>query len=109
MNPELKKVAKYMKRSLIFSRIMGIVFCLIAAGTLALLYFNIFDQWMCMITLSFSMAGIFISNSSLQNIRSIEKGRTWQIINLILAFVCYCAVITFVTMGFLNGAISFSF
>lgn len=109
MNTELQKVAKYMKRSLVFSRLMGLIFCLICAGALALMYFKVFDQWMCMIVVSFSMAGIFICNSYLQSIKSAKNGRTWQVVNLLLAFLCYCAVITFVTIAFVNGSLKFGF
>ncbi|MBO5394792.1 MAG: hypothetical protein J6A28_02680 [Clostridia bacterium] len=109
MNSQLKDVAKYMRRSLIVSRIMGLLFCLVCAGALTLMYFKIFDQWMCMIVVSFSMAGIFICNSYLQSIKCVKNGRTWQIVNLILAFLCYCAVIVFVVICFVNGSLKFWF
>lgn len=106
MNNELQQVAKYMKRQLVFSRIIGTLFCLMCAATLALMYFEIFDHWTCMMIISFSLAGVFISNSYLQGIKSSRK---WQVTNLIVSFVCYGAVIVFVVIGFVQGTIKFGF
>ncbi|MBQ8444750.1 MAG: hypothetical protein IJX25_05310 [Clostridia bacterium] len=102
----VREWGRYMKSKLAFARLAGLFFCLVCAGSLALLYFKIFDQWMCIIMVSFSMACIFIANSFLQ---SVKTGRTWQVVNLILSAICYVAVITFVTIGFIEGSISFGF
>lgn len=105
-NSEMQQMAKFMKRQLVFSRIIGVLFCLLCAGTLALMYFEIFDHWTCMMIISFSLAGIFISNSYLQGIKT---GKKWQVLNMVLAFICYCAVIVFVVIGFVQGTIKFGF
>jgi len=102
----LKEYGRYMKSKMFFARIMGLIFCLVCAGALTLLYFKIFDRWMTMVVIAFSMACIFIANSFLQ---TVKVGRAWQVVNLLLAFVCYAAVITFVTMGFIEGTISIGF
>ena len=105
-SPELKEIARYMKRNLVYSRIMGVLFCLLCAAALAFLYFKVFDPWTCMMVVSFALAGIFISNAQLQG---IKVGRRWQVVNLVIAFVCYAAVIVFVVIGFVNGTIRFGF
>ena len=97
---------KYLKSKLFFSRIMGLIFCLICAGALTLMYFKILDKWITMVVIAFAMACIFIANSFLQNVKA---GRKWQVINLILALVCYAGVVTFVTLGFIEGTIKLWF
>lgn len=107
VSPAVRAWGKYMKGKLVFARLMGLIFCLVCAGTLALLYFNVFDTpWIPMIMIAFSMACIFISNSFLQGTR---KGKSWQAVNLGFSIVCYLAVITFVVLGFVDGSISFGF
>ena len=93
---------RYMKSKLVFARLAGLLSCLICAAALVLLYFKIVDKWMCIILVTFSMAGIFISNSFLQN---VKRGRAWQIVNLVISLVCYVAVITFITIAFMEGVI----
>ncbi|MBE7074197.1 MAG: hypothetical protein E7379_03815 [Clostridiales bacterium] len=97
---------RYMKSKMRFARFMGFLFCLVVLGALALLYFEMLDRWTCMILLCFSMATIFMSNSYLQG---IKVGKRWQVVNLILAFVFYIAVITLVTLAIVEGSLSLWF
>lgn len=102
----IKEFGRYMKTKMFFARIMGLIFCLVCAGALALLYFKIVDKWTIIVIITFAMACIFMSNSFLQ---TVKAGRGWQVFNLLLAFVCYAAVITFVTIGILEGTIKIGF
>lgn len=97
---------KHMKGKMVFARLMGFISCLACVGALALLYFKLLDRWTCMVLISFAMATIFIANSYLQ---SVKTGRTWQVVNLVISFVFYAAVITFVTIGFVEGTITLWF
>ena len=103
-SPEIRELAKYMKRQLVFSRIIGLLFCLSCAGALALMYIGYLDEWTSMVVVSFSLAAIFMANSYLQGIKSSKK---WQMTNMVLAIFCYCAVVVFVVLGFTQGTIKF--
>ena len=106
VSPKVSQWGKTLKKKMVFSRLAGLLFCLLCLGSLALMYFKIIDRWMCLIMISFLMACIFISNSYLQG---AKLGRKWQAINLFLALICYAAVITFITIAFMKGTLTLGF
>ena len=107
-NPGVQEWGDWLKRKLIYSRILGVICSLLCAGAMVLLYFKIgnFNNWMCTIVICFSMAGVFMANSNIQAVRS---GRKWQVVNMLLALLCYAAVVVLVTISMLNGFIALSF
>ena len=73
--PQVQQWGKFLKRKLIYSKLLGVTYCLICALAMVGLYFDFLNDYMCMIMIFFSIAAIFIANSSIQGIRYSKNGK----------------------------------
>ena len=103
-SPEVENAGKYMKRKLIYSRIMGVFFCLIAAGAVALLALQLTPHSTTILLICFALAGMFMSNGNLQ---SVKNGKKLYVVNILLAWICFVAMIAFMVISFTNGTLGF--
>ena len=103
-SPEVQNAAKYMKRKLIFSRIMGVFFCLLAAVAVALLALQLTPHSTTILLICFSLAGMFMSNGNLQ---SVKNGTKLYVVNILLASLCFAGMIAFMVISIMNGTLSF--
>lgn len=101
-SPEVQDMAKYMKRKMVYSRIMGVFFCLLAAGAIALLALQISGHYTTILLICFSLAGMFMSNGNLQ---SVKNGKKMYIVNILLACLFFAGVIAFTVLSFTTGAL----
>ena len=104
-NP-MQEESKYFKRKINFSKFIGFLFAALGIVGIVLLYLQKVDEWLSMIIILFSCACCFYSNGAIQGIR---RGRKMQILNLIIAFAFFVAVVVFVVLGFIYGHISIKF
>lgn len=102
----MKEESKYFKRKINFSKFMGFLFAVLGVVGVVLCYLKIVDEWLAMIIILFSCASCFYSNGTIQGIRS---GRTMQILNLLLAFCFFMAVLVIMVIAFVYGHISLKF
>lgn len=103
-SPEVQNAAKYMKRKMIFSRIMGVFFCVLAAVAVALLALQLTPHSTTILLICFALAGMFMSNGNLQ---SVKNGRKLYVVNILLASLCFAGMITFMVISLTNGTLSF--
>lgn len=94
---------RLLKRRMNMSRIIGTLACLMGIACIVLYAFNIVNQWMCLIVLTYTMATIFSYNSSLQ---SIKVGNPWARINVICSLILYVLVIFLMSYALASGALS---
>lgn len=109
----VEEFGKYLKRKMVISRICGIMGCLIGIISLvvyALQKANIIgvliNDWMLLITLTYSMGVAFTFNSGLQG---IKVGNPWQRINTIIAMFFYFFVVFLIAYGFASGNLVIKF
>ena len=96
----------YLKRRMMVARLMGILACLVAIAGILLKYFNLINEWLCIISIAYAMGTIFASNSNLQDIR---VGNPWQGVNALAAALLYVFVIFLIAYGFAEGLITTQF
>lgn len=97
---------KHLKHKMMMARILGIMACLVAIVGLVLKYFEIINEWMCIITISYAMGTIFAFNSNLQD---IKVGNPWHRINAICAILFFAFVIFLIVYGFISGQLQTQF
>lgn len=102
----MKGVNAYLKRKMMFARILGIIACLVALAGIVLRYLNLFNTWLCLILISYCLGIIFTFNSNLQN---VKVGNPWQRINSICAVVMYMLVAFLIIYGFVEGILQTQF
>ena len=105
-NSPIQSYGSYLKRKMIMTRILGIFACLIALGSIALMYYNLVSEWICIIAIGYAMATAFSSNSFLQG---VKVGNPWQRINMVCAIFFYMAVLALIVYGFICGELSLNF
>lgn len=103
-SPEIQNAAKYMKRKMVFSRIMGVFFCLLAAAAITLLALQITPHSTTILLICFSLAGMFMSNGNLQ---SIKNGRKLYVVNILLATLCFAGMIAYMVISLMDGTLAF--
>lgn len=104
VSPEVQNVGKYLKRKMVYARLMGLGFCLLCAGALALLALQMTDHNTTILLICFCMAGLFMSNGNLQ---SVKNGRKMYVVNMLLACLFFLAVIAFTVLSFTSGQMTF--
>lgn len=104
---------KYLKRKMMISRIMGILGCLIGVACIIIFALQkakvmnvLINDWMCLITLTYSMALAFTLNSGLQG---VKVGNPWQRVNAICAVFFYLFVVFLISYGFASGNLQVKF
>lgn len=102
----MNNYAKHLKHKMMMARLLGILACLVAIAGIVLKYLGIVSDWLCIISIAYSMATIFLFNSSLQDIRI---GNPWQRINAICALLLYAFVIFLIVYGFTSGQLQTNF
>ena len=96
----------YLKRKMMFARILGILACLVALTGIVIRYLNLFNSWLCLILISYCLGIIFTFNSNLQNLR---VGNPWQKINSFCAVIMYILVAFLIIYGFIEGILQTQF
>lgn len=102
----MNNYAKHLKHKMMMARLLGILACLVAIAGIVFKYLGIVSDWLCIISIAYSMATIFLFNSSLQDIRI---GNPWQRINAICALLLYAFVIFLIVYGFTSGQLQTNF
>ena len=96
----MNSYAKHLKHKMMMARLLGILACLVTITGIILKYLGIISDWLCIISIAYSMATIFTFNSSLQDIR---VGNPWQRINAACSLLLYAFVIFLIVYGFTSG------
>ena len=104
-NP-MKEYAYFLKRKMMMSRIVGLLCCVLALASLVLYYFNLFNSWLNLITISYSVATIFTANSFLQD---VKVGSPWQRVNAGCSIILYLFTVFLIVYGFIIGALTVGF
>ena len=102
----MNRYPKYLKRKMMTARIIGIIACLATIAGIVLKYFDIINEWLCIISISYSLGVIFSYNSNLQD---IKVGNPWQRINAICAILIFAFVLFLVVYGFVSGQLQVQF
>lgn len=102
----LQKDAAQMRRKMISSRVIGIFCCLLAIACIAVYYFKVINEWLCIVILTYCMGTIFTSNSFIQD---VKVGNPWQRINGIVSVILYLLVAALIVYGFVTGNLSLQF
>jgi hypothetical protein len=105
-NSVFKNYNAFLRRKMIFARIMGILACGVAIASIVLMYYKLLSEWLCIIMIGYGMATAFSSNSFLQD---IKIGNPWQRINMICAVFFYLVVFFLIIYGFVTGNLSTMF
>ncbi len=105
-NSPYKTYGAFLRRKMIFARIMGILACAIAIASIVLMYYKMLSEWLCVIMIGYGMATAFSSNSFLQD---IKIGNPWQRINMACAVFFYFGVFFLIIYGFVTGNLSTQF
>ncbi len=90
-------------------KIILVRFTALAASILGMLFifaffFNIFDKWLCIIGISYSIAITFMLNSSYQE---VCNSVVWKRINMTLAVLGFLATFGIILYAFIFGIFSF--
>lgn len=105
-NSPLKEQARFYKRKMMLSRIIGIFCCLMALGSIALYYFRPSTQWLSLITITYCAGMVFTANSFLQD---IKVGNPWQRVNAFCSIILYLFTVFLIIYGFVEGQLITNF
>ena len=102
----LKKDAEHRRKKMRSSRIIGILSCLIALGSIVVYALGKLNPWLCIIVIAYGIASSFNSNSFLQD---IKVGNPWQRINGFCSIFFYVVVVFLIAYGFATSQIQLQF
>ena len=98
--------AKFLKRKMIMSRVIGLLCCLVAIAMIFIYYFKTINEWLSIISISYCTATIFVTNSFIQDVR---VGNPWQRVNGACAILLYLFTLFLLVWGFTHGHITTQF
>ncbi len=102
----LQKEAKYLKKRMTISRVIGIFACLLALTGIAVYYLSLINEWLCMILIAYCLGSIFTSNSFIQD---MKVGNPWHRVNGVCSIIFYLLVVALIIYGFATNNLSLQF
>lgn len=102
----MNEYTKHLKHKMMMARILGIMACIAIIAGLILKLLAIIDEWLCIISIAYSMGVVFAFNSNLQD---IKIGNPWQRINAACSLFLFASVIFLIVYGFVSGELSVQF
>ncbi len=102
----LQKEARYLKKRMLISRIIGIFACLFSLTGIAVYYFNLINEWLCIIVIAYCLGNIFTSNSFIQD---MKVGNPWHRVNGVCSIIFYILTVALIIYGFVSHNLSLQF
>ncbi len=102
----LQKEARYLKKRMITSRMIGILACLFSLAGIVVYYMSWINEWLCIIIISYCLGNIFTSNSFIQD---MKVGNPWHRVNGVCSIIFYLLTVALIIYGFVTHNLSLQF
>lgn len=102
----LQKEAKYLKKRMLISRVIGILACILSLTGIVVYYLSLINEWLCIILIAYCLGNIFTSNSFIQD---MKVGNPWHRVNGVCSIIFYILTVALIIYGFVTHNLSLQF